>query len=146
MDGLFVSQILAASFPAARKTILGKHLFYTPALNRLLTNGGLSVAPLGPTVTGHDGKAYDVEEISIPIIWEFSDDLLSEEDKVALITRLLTNAFTHLDDLLLSEVAVHGSGIVSKELRYYLGDITVIPHPPRHMVKVFTVVAVPRVG
>jgi len=142
---LTVAQILKASWPACA----AEHLRHKSFLTRQQELGFLDYRELGAIVEEWldfgDGEFVTVEHpvsvVQIPLEWSPDDEkkLLTTNDRVNFVARLVENALNTHDDIFEMEMEQRRA-IVSKDWHYRLGEICELPNKRKLVVKLYTAV------
>lgn len=142
---LTLGAILTAAFPAAKRAALHGRQWATHAMQQAHNEGRVSHARLGVFVE-RGTVTYPIQEVSVPLVWTYNDDLRSENDKINIVEGLIENSLLLTDDLLLDNMGA-GTLVVSHKYCYDLGEIHRLQEAEGYVCKLWTAFAVlPPIG
>lgn len=129
-----LSQVLRASFKDVVRVSKGHGNFVDPDLCKMESCGRIRIGSMGVVVAvprpGHplDIKRdiYQVEEVSIPLIWTDQNEHDSDEIRmINTVEQLITNGLVSHDSVLLPKIG-EGSAYVCKDYNYDLGEVKTV--------------------
>lgn len=138
---LTIAQILPVAFPAALAELKQGRSWVSPELQRLQEQGNLMLRPLGVVVEDADGWQYEIEQLTIPMVWTRDTDIhTSEAGKISFVTTMIKDALALHDKAFLNALR-GGRAVVSPTYRYQLGNVYEVPNRPISRVCIYTAVA-----
>lgn len=118
---LHLSHVMDVCYQDVLKEMRQGKPFVSLELNQAVADKRLTLCALGAHVE-YEGRPYDVDQLTIPLVWNAKDNhLLRERDLVYMAARLYENGINSHDFMLEGLLETHDL-IVSKQYCYSMGS------------------------